>query len=190
MIMRYYLGGERSAESQTMSLQRRVNAPFIAGVIAASQFLVTGMLDAVPAGNGLVCLIGLIQGALLRPELVPFAAGVLGMMVIGSGLRILLGNSISAGVVMVPFLTAFILFYAIGAFFISLMVSRLLRFALDRTCGAHVRSFDQQYESVNRAVSCLAVPERLLLALWQGLLWVDTGKSRPTLDSRPCNLQC
>lgn len=116
-----------------MSLQRRMNAPFIAGVIAALQFLVTGILDAVHAGVGLVCLIGLIQGALPRPELVPFAAGVLGMIVIGSGLGILLGNSISAGVVMVPFLTAFILFYAIGAFFISLMVSRLLRFALDRT---------------------------------------------------------
>lgn len=108
-----------------MTLLKRLNAPFVLGAIAALVFLVAPMLDVVPVGIGLVYLIGGIQGALPRPELMTFVAGMLAMMAAFAGLGLLLGNSISAAIVMVPFLTALILFYAVGAFFLNLMVSRL-----------------------------------------------------------------
>lgn len=85
------------------------------------------MLDVGPVGIALVCLIGGIQGALPQRELMTFVAGMLAMMVVFSGVGLLAGNSISAGLVMVPLFTALILFYAIGAFFLSLMASRLWR---------------------------------------------------------------
>lgn len=110
-----------------MNLLKPLIAPFVSGAIAALCFLVASMLDAVPVGIGLVCLIGVIQGALPRHELMTFVAGMLAMMVVFSGLGMLFGNSISAGFVMVPLLTALILFYAVVAFFISSMVSRLWR---------------------------------------------------------------
>ena len=110
-----------------MDLLKRLNAPFVGGAIAALCFLVAAMLDAVPVGVGLVCLIGIIHGALPRHELMTFVAGVLAMMAVFSALALLFGDSFSAGFVMVPLLTALILFYAIGAFFISLVVSRLWR---------------------------------------------------------------
>ena len=110
-----------------MTLLKRLNAPFVLGAIAASCFLGASMLDVAPVGIGLVCLIGGIEGALPRRELITFVAGMLAMMVVFSGLGLLAGNSISAGLVMVPLLTALILLYALGAFFLSLMVSRLWR---------------------------------------------------------------
>ena len=106
---------------------KRLKIPFIGGAIAALCFLVAFMLDAAPVGIALVCLIGVIQGARHRHELMTFVAGMLAIVVIFSVLGLLFGNSISAGVVVVPFLTALILFYAVGAFVISLLVSRLWR---------------------------------------------------------------
>ncbi|WP_313705706.1 hypothetical protein [Massilia sp.] len=110
-----------------MNLLKRLNTPCVSGAIAALCFLVASMLDAAPVGIGLVCLIGVIQGAFPRHELMTFVAGMLAMMVVFSGLGLLLGNSIPAGFVMVPLLTALILFYAVVAFFIGSVVSRLWR---------------------------------------------------------------
>jgi len=112
---------------QTMNLLKRLKAPFASGATAALCFLVTAMLDAAPVGIGLVGLIGVIQGAHPRHELMTFVAGVLAMMIVFAGLGLLFGNSIGVAFVMVPFLTALILFYAVSAFFVSLMVSRLWR---------------------------------------------------------------
>ena len=115
-----------------MTLLKRLNAPFVLGAVAALCFLVAAMLDLAPVGIALVCLIGGIQGAHPQRELMTFVAGTLAMMVVFSGLGLLAGNSIAVGVVMVPFLTALILFYAIGAFFLSLVVSRLWRHLASR----------------------------------------------------------
>lgn len=110
-----------------MNVVKQLNTPFVGGAIAALCFLFTSMFDAAPVGIGLVCLIGVVQGALPQHELMTFAAGILAMMLVFLGLGLLLGNSISAGFVMVPFLTALILLYAIVAFCFGSVISRLWR---------------------------------------------------------------
>jgi len=133
-----------------MNLLKRLNAPFVGSAIAALCFLVVSMLDAAPVGIGLICLIGVVQGALPQHEPMTFVAGILATTLVFLGLGLLFGNSISAGFVMVPFLAAIILLYAIVAFCISSVVTRLWR---------HVVSGPR--------------PDDMF---WQGLRRVDSGR--------------
>lgn len=115
-----------------MILLKRLNAPFVSGAITVLCFVIASTLDVVPVGIGLVCVIGIIQGALSHPELMTFIAGMLATVVVFSSLGLLLGDSISAAVVLVPVFTTLILLYAVGAFLTSLILTRLWRYTVSR----------------------------------------------------------
>ncbi len=117
---------------QSVTLPKRLNAPFVSGAIAVLCFVGASVLDVVPVGIGLVCLIGIIQGALPHPELMTFVAGMLATVVVFSSLGLLLGDSISAAIVLVPVFTTLVLIYAIGAFLTSLILTRLRRYIVSR----------------------------------------------------------
>lgn len=102
-----------------MRLQIDTRFTFIAGVLTLLLFMLAGSLSATPVGLVGACLIGAALGAFRRPSFVAYAGGIISALSICCAVGLLFGESLSAAIVMVPFILMLVLLYAGAAFFVG-----------------------------------------------------------------------
>lgn len=92
---------------------------FIAGVLTLLLFLVAGALSATPVGLVGAGLIGLVLGFFRRPSFAAYAGGVVSALAVCTAVGLVLGDSLSATIIMVPYILLLVMLYAGAAFLVG-----------------------------------------------------------------------
>jgi hypothetical protein len=92
---------------------------FISGVLSLLLFIGAGALSATPVGLAGVGLIGFALGAFRRPSFFAYLGGIVSALIVCSGFSILLGDTLDAAIIMVPYILLLLLLFAGTSFFVG-----------------------------------------------------------------------
>lgn len=102
-----------------MKLLLDTRLTFIAGVLTLLLFVGASALSATPVGLIGGCLIGVVLGTLRYPSFAVYSGGIVSALAFFSAVGLLIGDSLSAAIIMIPFIFSVVFLYSGAAFIVG-----------------------------------------------------------------------
>lgn len=110
-----------------MKLVLDIGFAFSAGVLTLLLSIGAGALSAMPVGLACAGLIGFALGIFWPRSFLAYLGGIVSALIICSGFSILLGDTLDAAIIMVPYILLLLLLFAGTSYFVGRLVGMLWR---------------------------------------------------------------